>query len=73
MAHRRFGPLHDFLVEFSVGVAGGLRHQNILARNLTIWAEFLDANGFLVNETRARGQILVFFLRKALDNFGLRE
>ena len=73
MLHRGLRPLHDLLVQFPIGVTRRLHHQLEFTGGLAVRTELLDANGLLVSEMRARGEIFVFLLRKAADDLGLRE
>jgi len=57
----------------SVRVAARLRHQHKFTGRLPVRTELLDSNRLPVGIVSAREDVLVFFLGKALDDFGLGE
>ncbi len=66
-------PFDYFLEIFSVHIACRLRHYHKFTRRLAVRAKFLDAHGSSVSVIGPRPQIVLLFVREALNDFGFGE
>src|SRR5712664_979537 len=66
-------PFHDLLEKFSFRIARRLSHYHKFTRRLAVWTEFLNAHGSPVGVIGPREQIVLLFVREALNDFGFGE
>jgi len=66
-------PFDDFLEIFSIRIPRRLRYYHKFTRRLPVQTELLDAHGSPVGVVGPRQQIVLLFVREALNDFGFGE